>query len=135
MRATDAAVRTALEAAGLTVHMGEVPVDADGQTVLSTLPYVAVRSNIGDNADLRMCGGHGLVVTEYAVTYVGAGDQQAKWAGEKARTAMAKIAGRRTVLEQSVRVREDQDARVQSGGEFVNPWFGVDIYSVPSAVQ
>ncbi len=132
-RAVDTAGITRLRNAGLTVAVDKVPVSTDGKTVTLSVPYLAWYSNVGEPANYDLVGRSKSTVTEFQVTYVGVTREQAKWAGEKARTELTgtKLApfGRPRVVE-SQRVREDTDARVLVNGEYRTLFYGADIYRV-----
>lgn len=70
------------------VHSGQVPVDNSGVVVTSALPYLVYFGTVGlgESEDL----GSTLTkrVPSFQITYVGATDEQAEWAGEKATTAL-----------------------------------------------
>lgn len=133
MRAVDTLALARLQSTGRPVAEDKVPVADDGKTVQLQAPYFAYYSNIGEPRNRDLAGLAKSTVTEFQVTYVGITRDQAKWAGERARTALTatKMApyGRPRVVE-SQRVREDTDARVLVDDRYRTLFYGVDIYRV-----
>jgi hypothetical protein len=117
------------------VHDGYVPVaDADAKVITAALPYLAYFSSLGDDSNRRLSGQNGRRSVFFQVTYVGEDRNQAKWAGEKQRAALADrviaIEGRkswRVLLGESQRIRRDDDAARPDGSPL---FYGVDLYSV-----
>jgi hypothetical protein len=127
----------------IVVHDGYVAVDTDGKTVLYPLPFVAYYSSVGDDDrddNPRLID----VATRRSVylnlIYVGADRRQAKWAGEKVRAAIGDkrltVAGFtktwKCKLEESQRIRRDDDAARPDGSPL---FYGVDNYAVSIALK
>ena len=108
--------------------------DRDAKIVTAALPYLAYFSSLGDDSNRRVNGANGRRSVFFQVTYVGETREQAKWAGERQRAALADrtitIPGRkawRIVLGESQRIRRDDDAARPDGSPL---FYGVDLYSV-----
>jgi hypothetical protein len=116
------------------VHDSYVPTKRDSNIVTSALPYLVYYSNVGDDSNRRLNGANGRRSVFFQVTYVGDSRKQAKWAGEKARAALADkaitVPGRkawRVLLDESQRIRRDDDAARADGSPL---FYGVDTYSI-----
>lgn len=117
------------------VHDGLVPVDdPDAKIISATLPYLAYYSSLGDDSNPRVAGYKARRSMFFQITYVGVDRNQAKWAGELQRAALADkvftIPGRkswRVLLGESQRIRRDEDAARPDGSPL---FYGVDLYSL-----
>lgn len=136
MRAVDTALLTLLATTGVDVNDSFVDADNTGQTVTYPVPYLVYASSIGDDDHgHRLSGDYGLRSVFFSIMYVGEDRNQAKWAGEKVRTALRRQrvtgAGIRSSglihLEESQRVRRDDDAIRPDGTPL---FYGVDNYAV-----
>jgi hypothetical protein len=135
MRVVDEDVIAKLTDAGLDVNDGFVDTTqaADSVEVTYPLPYVVLYSAIGNDHNPRLSAHNGRRSVFFSLTYVGETREQAKWAGEKARYALAgkRVAGvARSWLytcDESQRVRRDDDAIRPDGSPL---FYGVDNYSV-----
>lgn len=141
MRVVDDVVLALLEAAvpplngEARVHDGFVPVDdPDANIITATLPYLVYYSTLGDDSNWRLAGYQARRSVFFQVTYVGADRNQAKWAGEQQRAALADhaitIPGRkswRVLLGESQRIRRDDDAARPDGSPI---FYGIDLYAV-----
>lgn len=122
----------------MVVHDGLVEVDNTTKIVRFPLPYATFYSSLGDDPDTeenqRLTGRRTRRSVFFSATYVGDSREQAKFAGQKIRDALAGrrpvIAGRRSWLigvEESQRVRRDDDAIQPDGAPL---FYGVDNYSL-----
>lgn len=134
MRVVDDAVLAALEATGVDVNDGFVDTDNTGNVVTYPLPYLVYYSSVGIDDSPRFTGRKARRSVFFSITYIGLDRNQAKWAGEKARAALADqriaVQGYRTFLcelLESQRVRRDDDA-VRPNGEPL--YYGVDNYAL-----
>lgn len=132
MNVVDDAVLAALKATGLTVHDGEPPAGKAPDTVDSAVPYVSFYSGLGDEESARLAGHTTRTLVEFQTTYVGLTREQAKWAGERVRSALSArrltVTGRKAwlcTLEESQSVRPDRSAKLPDGGRL---WYGTDVY-------
>lgn len=121
------------------VHDGVVPVDASNpKIVIATLPYVVWFSNLGvdESEDLATTLTKRTVTGQ--TTYAGGTREQAKWAGQRARDALAfqalevEVDGQTLTLmvmptDDSQQVRRD-DTNTRPGGEPL--LYGVDRYDI-----
>lgn len=116
MSASDAVLALLEAVPHLSVYDGIVPVDTAVKVVQVPLPYVVFSSGLGEDADERLGGRPGLRVTPFSVFYAGKSPEQARWAGDRARTAVSRkritIAGRESgliILRESSDMRRDDD--------------------------
>jgi hypothetical protein len=134
MRDVDSAILALLEALPLTVYDGEVPADTtDTQVVTADIPYLVFYSDLGLDSRGRMGRRPTRRAVRFQVTYVGSTREQAKWAGERQRTALS---GTRLTLpghkawvisiDTSLRVRPDDDVRTPDGRRL---FYGADQYT------
>jgi len=135
VRAVDDAVIALLKADGLTVFDGYVPVDTSSKVVPVDLPFIVYYGAPGIEGTLRLSGRRSVRTVGFMVTFVGIDRNQAKWAGEKARTVLSRarltIDGRKTGLVDvltSPWVWRDDDM-LQPDGKPV--FYGRDTYEVP----
>lgn len=136
MNTVDDVVLELLEAVLAHVHDGQVPVDdSDSNVVTSALPYVVYYSNLGDDDTRRYSGRATRREVTFQITYVGGTREQAKWAGQRARGALADRRlwpeGPRMRLAESQRVLPDNDARQPDGGSL---FYGADQYAVRAPI-
>lgn len=134
MRAVDEVVLAALRATGVDINDGLVDADNSTNVVTYPLPYIVYYSSIGDDSNRRLNGSKARRSVFFSLIYVGEDRNQAKWAGEKARGALA---DRRFVvpghnawlcsLLESQRVRRDDDAIRPDGSPL---FYGVDNYAL-----
>ncbi len=140
MRAVDTAVLALLAGTGVDVNDGLVDADNSTNVVTYPVPYLVYASSIGDDNTegseaYRLCGPGQQRSVFFSVMYVGEDRNQAKWAGEKVRTALRRKrvtgTGIRSSglihLEESQRVRRDDDAIRPDGTPL---FYGVDNYAV-----
>lgn len=136
MRVVDDAIITALRAAGITVHDGDVPTERDGTVVTAPLPYLVYFSNVGDDVEetMRIAGMRSARSVFFSWNCVGADRNQAKAVAERARDAVNDkrlvVPGWKVDLlkvETSQRVRRDDDAVRPDGAPL---FYGVDEGSV-----
>jgi hypothetical protein len=143
VRVVDDAVLAAIEATGVTVHDGLVDVDTSTKTVNYPLPFVVYYSSVGDDDrddNPRLVDVATRRSVFISLIYVGGDRNQAKWAGEKVRAAIGDkrltVAGfTRTwkcKLEESQRIRRDDDAARPDGSPL---FYGVDNYAVSIALK
>jgi hypothetical protein len=135
VRAVDEAVMQLLRDDDLTVFDGFVPVDTTSKVVAFELPFIVYYGAPGVEEGRRLTGRRGLRTVGFMVTFVGIDRNQAKWAGEKARTVLSRtrltIDGRKTGLVDvltSPWVWRDDDM-LQPDGKPV--FYGRDTYEVP----
>ena len=81
-RAHTAAVEAAIEAQGVTVHVGGAPDDP-------VFPYVAVYSDAGRGLRTAMGGATDHYVHTFQTTCVGVTHEQATWLAEKVQSALS----------------------------------------------
>jgi len=118
------------------VHDGYVDADEAAKVIAVHLPYVVFYAGLGDDIDERLGGRNGGTVTDFQTTYVGSTREQARWAREKARTALSRkrvtVDGRESGLIKRVAssvIRRDDDFTRPGGGPL---FYGVDQYEVGS---
>lgn len=128
---TDSDLLGLLEAVdSLNVYDGFVNTDASVKVISVPLPYVVFYSSPGFDINERQNGGVGGRAVEFQITGVGGTREQAKWALDKARTALSRVRLdgaliRRSDDNQPVR-RDDEFTRTGGGPLF----YGVDRYTV-----
>lgn len=106
----------------------------DARVITAELPYLVYYSSLGDDSNPRLAGYKARRSMFFQVTYVGEDREQAKWAGERQRAALADrlitVPGRkawRVLLGESQRIRRDDDAARPDGSPL---FYGVDLYSL-----
>lgn len=91
MRAVDDAIIARLKGVGLNVHDGIVTVDTTTKKVLFPLPYVVYYGSLGIEGAPRLSGRRRQRTVGFMANYVGETREQAKWAGERVRTALSGV--------------------------------------------
>lgn len=132
--ATDADIIELLTDAGLTVHDGYVKANETAKEISVSFPYVVFWSSPGFDNDERFAGPVNGRVAEFQLTGVGVTREQAKWALDKARTAIS-----RKRLDGALIRRNDDNAMVRRDDEYTRPgggplFYGVDRYGVAVTV-
>lgn len=114
----------------LTVHDGYVDADETLKVISIPLPYVVFYSTPGRDNDDRQSGAVAGRVVEFSITAVGETREQAKWALDKARTALS-----RKRLNGNLIKRADDNQFVRRDDDYTRPgnlpiFYGVDRYAV-----
>jgi hypothetical protein len=135
VRIVDDAIIAKLKGVDLAVMDGFVPTENDGKVVNYPLPFVVYYSSVGVESRLRLSGRRSQRTVGFMVTYVGIDRNQAKAAGERARSALVgqrlEIAGHKVGLIDlltSPWVWRDDDM-IRPDGKPV--FYGRDTYEVP----
>ena len=114
----------------LNVYDGYVDADESAKVISVPMPYVVFYSSPGYDNDVRQSGQVAGRVLGFQITAVGVDRRQAKWALDKARTALS-----RKRLNGNLIKRADDNQHVRRDDDYTRPgglpiFYGVDKYSV-----
>ena len=120
-----AAVKAALQAAGLTAHDGEVPAGA-------SLPYVVLYADQGQASSTRFDAASDRRAFRVQTTSVGGTVEQARWAAEKVQAAL--LDARLTIPGRATWPLRQETSRPIARDDDVTPplFYAVDVWRLDS---